>query len=128
MQSRTATVVFETGATRSANCTQSCSVLCCSNARHEFFSILSYTAFGTLRVSTNLQLITQCAAKAVQNQEKMSMRDIRGSGKALAKDMRRAALTRKKSRVEEKVSAFKQLSSRSTANLQHRNMQESCVD
>jgi hypothetical protein len=33
------------------------------------------------------------------------MRDIRGSGKALAKDMRRAALTRKKSRVEEKVSA-----------------------
>jgi hypothetical protein len=38
------------------------------------------------------------------------MRDIRGSGKALAKDMRRAALTRKKSRVEEKVSYSEQLS------------------
>ncbi|KAG5192250.1 hypothetical protein JKP88DRAFT_5017 [Tribonema minus] len=54
------------------------------------------------------QLITQTAAKAISNQEKMELGDIRGSGKALVKEMRRDALTRKKSRIEEKLLAAKE--------------------
>eukprot|EP00968_Pinguiococcus_pyrenoidosus_P025885 scaffold7033_cov257-Pinguiococcus_pyrenoidosus.AAC.20 len=57
-------------------------------------------------INANLERVL--AAKAVQNGERLLRPDMKSKGKELAKEIRRQALTRKKSRIEEKLEQAKQ--------------------
>lgn len=45
----------------------------------------------------------KAAARCFQNQEKLFLTDVKESGRDLARDIKRKALTRKKTRIEEKL-------------------------
>ncbi|CAM9762949.1 unnamed protein product, partial [Ectocarpus fasciculatus] len=50
----------------------------------------------------------QAAAKCFQNQEKLFLKEVKESGRDLARDIKRKALKRKKTRIEEKLEQAKE--------------------
>ncbi|CAM9603599.1 unnamed protein product [Scytosiphon promiscuus] len=50
----------------------------------------------------------RAAAKCFQNQEKLFLRDVKESGRDLARDIKRKSLKRKKTRIEEKLEQAKE--------------------
>eukprot|EP00752_Nemacystus_decipiens_P012036 g10671.t1 len=50
----------------------------------------------------------QAAAKCFQNQEKLFLNDVKERGRELARDIKRKALKRKKTRIEEKLEQAKE--------------------
>eukprot|EP00617_Octactis_speculum_P019265 CAMPEP_0185769398 /NCGR_PEP_ID=MMETSP1174-20130828/53728_1 /TAXON_ID=35687 /ORGANISM="Dictyocha speculum, Strain CCMP1381" /LENGTH=82 /DNA_ID=CAMNT_0028454437 /DNA_START=235 /DNA_END=483 /DNA_ORIENTATION=- len=55
----------------------------------------------------NANVEKQCAAKLLQAGERLQFGDIRSKGKALNRDIKRKLCTKKKTRMEEKLDAFR---------------------